>query len=221
MRISELSRVTGVPIPTIKFYLRERLLPAGKRTAANQASYDAGHVRRLELIRVLVEVGGLGIGAVRGVLAAIGRKDASLHEILAEAHRALRRADLPAPAILAPTREETDAWLDARGWALDPASPPRDDLAATLLALRQLGWEVGPEIFERYADAADAVASAEVDHVASIGDREAAVRVMVIGTILFERALLALRRLAHEHHSRTRLTEGAPGGATRPAAGSE
>lgn len=207
MRISELSRASGVPIPTIKFYLRERLLPPGERTAANQASYDAGHVRRLELIRVLVEVGGLGIGAVRGVLDAIGRSDASLHEVLAEAHRALRRADLSAPETLTATRAETDAWLEGRGWTLDPASPPRDELAATLLALRQLGWETGPEIFERYADAADALASAEVDHVAGIADREAAVRAMVIGTILFERALLALRRLAHEHHSRTSLNE--------------
>lgn len=205
MRISELSRVTGVPIPTIKFYLRERLLPAGARTAANQATYDDGHVRRLGLIRVLVDVGGLGIGAVRGVLAAIGRRDASLHEVLAEAHRALRRTDLPAPEVLAPVRAETDAWLERRGWVLDPSSPPRDDLAATLLALRQLGWETGPEIFERYADAADAVAAAEVEHVAGLPDREAAVRTMVIGTILFERALLALRRLAHEHHSRRRL----------------
>ena len=37
MRISELSSVTGVPVPTIKYYIREGLLPRGERTAANQA----------------------------------------------------------------------------------------------------------------------------------------------------------------------------------------
>ncbi|WP_346281659.1 MerR family DNA-binding transcriptional regulator, partial [Pseudonocardia sp.] len=33
MRMAELSARTGVPIPTIKFYLREGLLPPGERTS--------------------------------------------------------------------------------------------------------------------------------------------------------------------------------------------
>src|SRR6266540_3706180 len=37
MRISDLGRKSGVPIATIKFYLRERLLPQGKPTGRNQA----------------------------------------------------------------------------------------------------------------------------------------------------------------------------------------
>ena len=49
MRISELAAVTGVTIPTIKFYLREGLLPSGVARAANQADYDETHVRRLRL----------------------------------------------------------------------------------------------------------------------------------------------------------------------------
>ena len=48
MRISDLSRASGVTIPTIKFYLREGLLPSGDRTARNQATYEAAHVRRLQ-----------------------------------------------------------------------------------------------------------------------------------------------------------------------------
>ncbi len=46
MRISELSRRSGVSIPTIKYYLRDGLLPAGRATAANQADYDEDHLRR-------------------------------------------------------------------------------------------------------------------------------------------------------------------------------
>jgi hypothetical protein len=104
-------------------------------------------------------------------------------------------------------RRETDAWLDARGWRLDPATPARDELAGALAALRQLGWEVGPEVFERYARAADAIAAEEIAYVAAAPDRETAVEATVIGTVVFERALVALRRLAEEHHSRTRFTE--------------
>jgi hypothetical protein len=40
MRISELSKASGVSIPTIKFYLREGLLPQGRLVAANQANYE-------------------------------------------------------------------------------------------------------------------------------------------------------------------------------------
>ena len=40
MRISELSARSGVSVATIKYYLRERVLPEGERTSATQATYD-------------------------------------------------------------------------------------------------------------------------------------------------------------------------------------
>src|SRR5256886_17599843 len=46
VRISDLSRQTGVPTATIKFYLREHLLPPGAMTARNQADYGSEHLRR-------------------------------------------------------------------------------------------------------------------------------------------------------------------------------
>lgn len=205
MRISDLSRESGVPIPTIKFYLRQGLLPAGERTARNQARYDASHLRRLHLVRVLVDVGGLSLRAVRRVLEALEREGASLHEVLAEAHTGLRQDASSADPLLLPTRAETDAWLTKLGWNLAQGSPARDDLAAALLALRGFGWEVGPEVFERYATHASALAQAEIAYVATAPRPETAVEATVIGTVVFERALVALRRLAQEHHSRARF----------------
>ena len=205
MRISELSRVSGVPIPTIKFYLREGILPAGRRTATNQATYDAGHVRRLRLVRVLVDVGGLSLAAVRRVLAELERRDQPLHEALAAAHTALRRDAPEVGPEMAAARAETDAWIATLGWNLGAENPARDDLAAGLLALRRLGWEVGPQVFAPYVGHADALAASEIDYVAATPDRETAVEATVIGTVVFDRALSALRRLAHEHHSRKRL----------------
>ena len=208
MRISELSRASGIPIPTIKFYLREGLLPSGRRTAPNQASYGEEHIRRLRLIRVLVEVGGLTLASVRRVLETVDRDDASLHDILAAAHTGLRREEAAGDGVADAVRHEVDAWLDALRWDLAPNSPPRDELAATLGALRRLGWPVGPEIFARYAAHADALAEAEIAYVASLQDRQAAIEATVIGTVLFERAFSALRRLAHERHSRIRFGGG-------------
>ena len=205
MRISDLSRTSGVPIPTIKFYRREGLLAAGERTARNQATYEAAHVRRLHLIRVLVEVGGLSLQAVRRVLAALERSDAPLHEVLAEAHSALSHDSPGEELALAPARAETDAWLTELGWNLGDGNPARDDLAAALLALRALGWQVGPQVFERYATHASALAEEEIAYVAAADRPEAALEATVIGTVVFERALVALRRLAQEHHSRTRF----------------
>jgi DNA-binding transcriptional MerR regulator len=205
MRISDLSRESGVPIPTVKFYLREGLLPAGERTARNQAAYGAAHLRRLRLIRVLVDVGGLSLQAVRRVLAALERENAPLHEILAEAHAALPHDTQRTDPVLAPARVETDAWLVELGWKLGDGNPARDDLAAALVALRGLGWSVGPGVFERYASHAMELAEAEIAYVAAAPRPETAIEATVIGTVVFERALVALRRLAQEHHSRAKF----------------
>ena len=80
MRVSELSQATGVPVPTIKYYLREGLLPRGETTTSpNQASYGDEHVARLRLIRSLLDVGGLSVATVRDVLAAVDDPGTSLH----------------------------------------------------------------------------------------------------------------------------------------------
>jgi DNA-binding transcriptional MerR regulator len=205
MRISDLSRESGIPIATIKFYLREELLPQGHLTARNQATYDDRHLRRLHLVRTLAEVGGLSLESIRRVLDALARKDAPLHEVLAVAHMALRREESADDPALPAARSEIDAWLTRRGWKLSPGTPAADDIAGTLLALRRLGWNVGPEVFDRYAEHADAIAEVEIAYVAGTSDPESAVEATVIGTVLFERALASLRLLAQEHHSRKRL----------------
>ena len=49
MRISGLAERTGVPVATLKYYLREGLLHAGTATARTQAVYDTTHVERVRL----------------------------------------------------------------------------------------------------------------------------------------------------------------------------
>ncbi len=205
MRISDLSRESGVPIPTVKFYLREGLLPPGQRTARNQATYDERHLGRLHLVRTLAEVGGLSLESIRRVLNALTRPDWPLHEVLAVAHTALRGDEISSDPSLSAARLEIDTWLAQRGWNLAPGTPAADDVAGTLVALRRLGWDAGPEIFDRYAEHADAIAEAEIAYVAETNDPESAVEATVIGTVLFGRALASLRLLAQEHHSRKRF----------------
>jgi hypothetical protein len=51
----------------------------------------------------------------------------------------------------------------------------------------------------------DEIARNELAYVAGMESREAAIEATVIGTVVFERAMVALRRLAQEHHSRRLL----------------
>jgi AcrR family transcriptional regulator len=52
-RISELSRITSVPIPTIRYYLKEGLLPPAVKRGKTSAYYSDDHLDRLVLIKKL------------------------------------------------------------------------------------------------------------------------------------------------------------------------
>ncbi|MGW4485922.1 helix-turn-helix domain-containing protein [Amycolatopsis sp. NPDC004368] len=65
--IGELSRRTGLPVKTIRFYSDEGLLPPTERTDAGYRLYDAHALARLELVRTLRELG-LGLADVARAL---------------------------------------------------------------------------------------------------------------------------------------------------------
>jgi DNA-binding transcriptional MerR regulator len=212
VRVSELSRASGVSLPTVKYYLREGLLPSGTPTGPNQAEYGEKHLHRLRLIRVLLEVGGLSIADVRAVVAAMEDPTLPLHEVIGAAHSRLggRREDGAVPADLAVARADVDRFVDGLGWRVSPGAPSRRMLADALVALRRLGWDVGAEVFDRYAAAADAVAKDEIAGTPTRGSPAEMVEYAVVGTIVFEAALAALRRMAQEHHSAVRLGSARP-----------
>lgn len=84
MRVSELVACTGVPLATVKYYLREGLLMPGEATSATQARYGEEHVRRLGLVKALAGAG-LPIPRIRKVLQLIDHPDGSLFEVLGQA----------------------------------------------------------------------------------------------------------------------------------------
>ncbi|WP_372440434.1 MerR family transcriptional regulator [Prauserella cavernicola] len=65
--IGELSRRTGLPVKTIRFYSDEGLLPPTDRTHAGYRLYDTRALARLELVRTLRELG-IGLADVERVL---------------------------------------------------------------------------------------------------------------------------------------------------------
>jgi DNA-binding transcriptional MerR regulator len=207
MRLGELAERAGCSTATVKYYRREGLLAPGIRRSATDADYDDGHLRRLRMVRVLREVGGLSIAAIRDVVAALDDEELGVHEVLATAVHALgpKRDTLPAED-LEPVRTEVLAYVKASGWEVSPAAPAIDLLAMALMGAREFWADTGPEIFDRYRDVADVIARGDLDHIDEIDDMADTIRQMAVGTVVWEQALIALRRLAGENYSRQRFT---------------
>lgn len=191
MRISELSSRTGVPVATVKYYLREGLLPAGRLTSSTQAQYDEAHVARLRLVRALLGPARLSIAQVKDVLAAVDEPAEGLFTTLGRAQHATASAEPPVD--LEPARR----LVERAGWDVDPDSPEIGELAAALAAIEDAGFTVPPANLERYLAGIRDIAQTEIDNVPEHSP-EGAVQYAVLGTILVEPVLLALRRLAHQ-----------------------
>lgn len=64
MKISELVRLAGVPASTIRFYIKEGLLPAPIKAGKTSAYYSRSHLERLAYIKQLI-VGKKSLAAIR------------------------------------------------------------------------------------------------------------------------------------------------------------
>ncbi len=67
LTIGELSRVTGVKVPTIRYYEQMGLLMAPGRSGGNQRRYEPGERERLSFIKHARDLG-FTIGAIRELL---------------------------------------------------------------------------------------------------------------------------------------------------------
>ncbi|MCR8578599.1 MerR family transcriptional regulator [Streptomyces sp. Isolate_219] len=218
MRIGELSRETGVAIPTIKYYVREGLLPAGRLTSPNQASYDDGHVRRLRLIRGLIDVGGLTVSAVREVLAAVDSPEESVHEVLGAAQHAITPRPATTPEGMEQARRTVAELIRRRGWRIEPDNPAFEKLAVALATFHGIGHGEFEEVLDDYAEACERVAAADLAWVGRNAEVDGLVEGVVVGTVLGDAVLTAMRRLAHVEASARRF-EGAAEGAAAEGTG--
>lgn len=199
MRISELAENTGTTVATLKFYLRRGLLQPGRSVTRTQAEYGAEHVERVRLVRALSEVGGLGLTAVGRVLEAIEGPGLGRLDVMATAQHALSVAqDCDAEGEdLSRGDARTRDWIAARGWQVDPRDVALDRLAAAWKACEDAGLGLDEDRLDAYADAVERIATIDVASVPP--EPAAAVRQVVLGTVLVEPVLAALRLLAQQH----------------------
>ncbi|MET1072194.1 MAG: MerR family transcriptional regulator [Umezawaea sp.] len=199
VRIAELSATSGVPVPTIKYYLREGLLPAGESTGRNQAVYGEDHLRRLKLVRALVEVGGLSIAVVGEVIDALGSSVEVTHHVLGVVQRSI--GPVAPPVVDQDADDEVAAFLARRGWGHMACDPSALALAGVVATANRLGHRRFADLLDGYADATAAIARRDLDHLVLHSRPEEVVEDMVVATVLGDAALKALRRLAQRDTS--------------------
>ena len=204
MRIAELSTASDVSVATLKYYLREGLLHPGAARAVNQADYDQSHVRRVRLVRALQELGGLQLADIKRVLAAVDDETVALHDALGVAQDAMvPRRERDAPAYER-ADADVDAFVERHGLQVRPEAQVRRMLADALVAVRAGGWDFDLRALDARMPAVLADAASELGSIPE-ADRVRQMELAVIGTISYEVAVAAIRRMALEHASAARF----------------
>ncbi|GAA2983733.1 MULTISPECIES: MerR family transcriptional regulator [Streptomyces] len=210
MRLSELSERSGVSTATIKYYLRERLLPAGARITATQAEYDESHLRRLRLVRALLQVGGLPVATAREVLA--HADDASLGRTMRLGAALWALPHGPEPDENAPetvtARADVARLFTELGWTttqeIGELSPVHRSLVASLATLIRLGHPCEVEYLAQQARAMRELAVWDLDSLEEYPTEAEQVEAAVASAVLYEPLLSSLRRLAQAEEAAQR-----------------
>ncbi|WP_445443562.1 MerR family transcriptional regulator [Clavibacter sp. km1a] len=196
MRITDLADATGVPPATVKYYVREGLLPAGVRVSDNRTEYDDEHVRRVRLIRALIDVGRLPVAQAREVLAVLDDDARQVQDVFAVAQDALTPGPPPTDAPAADALARVDAITRRAGWCVLEEHAGRAQAARAVDGFERSGHRMDDGYLDRYAEAAGIQADADLAAVRGRPDRTAMAELMVVGTVLGDQLAAGLRRIA-------------------------
>ncbi|ANG85126.1 MerR family transcriptional regulator [Microbacterium aurantiacum] len=191
MRISELSHASGIPVASIKFYIREGMLPRGASTSATSADYGDEHLARLRLIQALSEVRALPLARVKEILDLVDHPADTAYATLGRAVNAL-------PPYVEPTdAEHARDTIDALGLTWDPGFGAVAQLGAAIRAVQGAGLRWDAELAALYLEPIRTLAAGEIAPLADMAPADAVAHA-VLGTAVYEPVILALRRLAHQ-----------------------
>ncbi len=204
--VSELARKSATPLATIKFYLREGLIPQGNLRAAHRAFYDERHLRRVELVRAMRDIAGLSMTAMRGVCRLLdGEGMRDFVTVVARMIDALgaRKGTTRATRAVALARKELLAMLRAQRMRVRKDARVVTDLAVALVAMRRaLRSELAADAFVPYLAAMRALTKRDFRvnrHL--VTDTASAAFGVTFAIVLWEPVLVLLRRVAFEHET--------------------
>jgi DNA-binding transcriptional MerR regulator len=207
VRIGELSRTSGIPVATIKYYMRVGLLPPGAHTHPNQADYGEAHLTRLRLVRALTEVGGLSISTASELLAVLDTRSLDAWESVGKVQYTLERRNIAdVDQLVDEAHARTVEELIARhGWHIRPDSPARRSLVQICATLHRLGHDDILAALDGYADAIAPIVAVDMSLIGDQTSMSATIEKVIVGTVLGDGLLRALRQLAQEDASRPLL----------------
>ena len=192
--VSVLSRRSGVPVATIKYYIREGLIRSDQEGPGAEGAQTV--VDQIQLIRGLVHVVGLSIRQVRQILALVRDPTLSPAALMTGATVALPLAGPRAADVDEAELEGARAALAAVGFDDLPDAPYATQLLAAIALADECGIGLDAELLAAYAGAARACAAADFAHL-PLDSPSRQTQAAVLGTVIYEPVLLGLRRLAH------------------------
>ncbi|WP_461187337.1 MerR family transcriptional regulator [Arthrobacter sp. Z4-13] len=199
MQLKELSEQSSTPTASIKFYLREGLLPAGETIHATRAQYSERHVERLELIRVLRRVVGLNIEQIRS-LVMMADDGVPRLALLAAVQRVVLKLNTTTADSGDAGTSAGDAVVRLRNWP-DYPSDARSALNAHLRLMDSLNIKVGEEVLDLYSRAMDDVARFDIAATTAPKSADQLILTAAVGMHMHSQLLLRLLALAQASHS--------------------
>src|SRR5262249_30653247 len=97
--------------------------------------------------------------------------------------------------------QQADELISRRGWQIRPDSPAREVLTSVLAALRDLRQDDLLSLADSYAAPAEQIAAADVAAILRRPTLASQLEGVIIGSVLGDPLLAALRRLAEENTS--------------------
>ena len=207
MQLKELSEQSGVSAASIKYYLREGLLPPGATVHATRAQYSARHVERLDLIQALRRILGLNIEQIRGILR-MADDGASRLELLAAVQRVVLELDSYATVSGEVGTRPADAVVRLRGWP-DSPSDARNALNAHLELMESVNIRVPGELLDTYSKAMDDVAGVDIAATTAPDSVDELILTAAVGMHMHSQLLLRLLALAQASHAIRRYEQDA------------
>ncbi|GAA5067974.1 MerR family transcriptional regulator [Streptomyces similanensis] len=177
---------------------------------ATSAEYDEEHLRRLRLVRAMIQVGEVPVATVREVLGHVDDDGLGRTIRLGAALWALPQVPEPDQddEHVRAARQEVAAPLDRLGRRnseqLTTLSPAYRSLVVAVAAFRRLGYDWGAELLAPYAELMHRTAVLDLDNMERYPSQAERVEFAVLGAILDEPVLRALHRPAQEEESARR-----------------
>jgi len=205
VRLAQLSQDSGVPVATIKFYLREKLIPPGVIVSPRLAEYGQEHVARLRLVRSLAEGAKLSLPQIRDVLALIDDRTVTGADLIRLLAQQIRSQDTPVTeGPLAQALVQVDTLLQDLDWTVPAWAVARSELAEALTLLRSYQQDMPPDVLLAYARLGEQAALLQIGQLQTSSSAELVISVLT-ARLAGDAALLAMARLAFAHHMRMHL----------------